>query len=86
MTERERDKMRCEDRRCDWCGHGIDIFNMPVAPHPFISGHSVTGCPGCREIDTMRIVCDEPGCWEFVTCGTPEGDDYRRTCDKHRPT
>ena len=31
------------------------------------------------------LVCDEPGCKERSTCGTPTKDGYRRTCNKHWP-
>jgi hypothetical protein len=30
-------------------------------------------------------MCDEPGCKEEITCGTPTPTGYRRTCGKHLP-
>ncbi len=30
--------------------------------------------------------CDEPGCTEGQSCGTPSKDGYRRTCGEHAPT
>lgn len=29
--------------------------------------------------------CDEPGCKEQITCGTPTADGYRNTCWPHHP-
>jgi hypothetical protein len=30
-------------------------------------------------------LCDEPGCFDFISCGTPTDDGYRSTCSKHAP-
>lgn len=30
-------------------------------------------------------MCDEPGCKEPITCGTPTPSGYRRTCSEHCP-
>lgn len=35
--------------------------------------------------DDMPAICDEPGCLEFVSCGTPTANGYRSTCTRHRP-
>lgn len=32
-----------------------------------------------------HLLCDEPGCGEESTCGTPIPGGYRRTCHKHIP-
>lgn len=30
-------------------------------------------------------LCDEPGCYKYVTCGTPTDTGYRNTCAEHKP-
>ena len=76
-------KARCENHRCDWKG---DDSEMLRAPHPFDLADEVVGCPNCKDIGTLAEVCDEPGCWEVSTMGTPTGEGYRRTCFNHRPS
>ncbi len=79
-------KRICCNWRCAWKG---DVSETLTGPHPFIPGETVQGCPKCRDIDTLRVACDEPGCWEEGTCGTPvkhgESKGYRTTCGKHMP-
>lgn len=31
-------------------------------------------------------LCDEPGCFDVGSCGTPTKEKYRLTCHKHIPT
>lgn len=43
-----------------------------------------------EQIDSIRLkaivgLCDEPGCYDEITCGTPTPDGYRSTCSKHAP-
>ena len=38
-----------------------------------------------RETCEWQTRCDEPGCKEQVSCGTPTPTGYRNTCGKHRP-
>lgn len=55
-----------------------------VATHPFDDSATVVGCPRCKEAEKVRLVCDEPGCFELQTCGWPTGNGgYRMTCSKH---
>jgi len=36
------------------------------------------------ELKTFALVCDEPGCYEYASCGWPTSDGgYRRTCGQH---
>jgi hypothetical protein len=35
--------------------------------------------------DAMPSICDEPGCLNFVSCGTPTEGGYRHTCGDHQP-
>jgi hypothetical protein len=73
-------KVMCDSLRCGWRGQQSQTLS---APHPFISDEIICACPKCRDIGTIRTVCDEPGCWEFTSCGFPTKDGYRMTCHKH---
>jgi hypothetical protein len=75
-------KVRCEKYRCDWRGQDHEALR---APDPFNEGDELIACPKCREVSVLQVACDEPDCWEFVSCGTPTADGYRRTCHKHAP-
>jgi hypothetical protein len=76
-------KIMCSERRCLWRGTEDQVLK---APSPFEPDVECWGCPDCKEINTMVGVCDEPGCWQETSCGTPTKDGgYRRTCGKHRP-
>lgn len=75
------DKRRCLSHRCNWRGSVADVLR---GNHPFDSGEVVVGCPQCRQIGTLSSVCDEPGCWDFASCGWPQPDGgYRFTCYAH---
>jgi len=66
---------------CDECGH---VTTTPLdAPHPFIEGERVDGCPSCQDCKTLSRACDEPGCRREATCGTPAPGGYRRVCGDH---
>lgn len=73
------DKRVC---RCGWKGTVPELLQ---APHPFMHGEEIYGCPACKDVDEFRTACDEPGCWAQDTCGTPTSDGYRRTCHWHCP-
>lgn len=70
---------RCSN--CEWIGAETE---MRAAAHPFIVGETMHGCPECGDVD-FDSACDEPGCRQISTCGTPTADGYRRTCGKHDP-
>lgn len=67
---------------CKWVGSLEDLL---TAPNPFDSGDVIYGCPKCKSVDCFVVACDEKGCWEPRTCGTPTATVYRQTCGKHRP-
>jgi hypothetical protein len=73
-------KVLCDD--CYWHGLQNDLL---IADHPFLFGRTVFGCPKCSEISDFPLACDEPGCWQEVTCGTPTPTGYRQTCYQHKP-
>ena len=69
-------------RECGWRGKTKEVL---CAANPFDSAETVLGCPHCREVNSMRTVCDVDGCWEQDDTGTPTPTGYRRTCWDHRP-
>lgn len=74
-------RFTCEE--CNWNGPEEDVLR---APNPFSEDvDTIMGCPDCRDVNTLRLACDEPGCCDFVTCGTPAPNGYRRTCSDHVP-
>lgn len=75
------DKRVCGERHCDWRG---TVGSVLTAPSPF-SADTLQACPACKEVNSIRVACDEPGCWEEVSCGTPTPNGYRQTCGKHAP-
>lgn len=36
-----------------------------------------------KKLKASLGACDEPGCFEHVSCGWPSDDGYRSTCGKH---
>lgn len=73
--------MRVVCKECDWMGNETDLL---IGTNPF-EDYRIYGCPKCRSIDSTYITCDEPGCRNPVTCGTPTPNGYRSTCGKHAP-
>jgi len=69
-------------KECEWHGFSGEVL---VADSPFESGVEIYGCPTCKGVDCFLVACDEHGCWEPVTCGTPMPGGFRNTCSKHRP-
>jgi hypothetical protein len=75
-------KCTCTERRCGWKGMDTDVLS---SANPFIPEETIYACPLCREIGSVVYACDEPECWQPVTCGTPVNGGYRQTCGKHAP-
>jgi len=73
------EKVRCTE--CHWKGL-IDKIDMVKDPK---SDMVWQVCPNCRIPENLITVCDEKGCWDGITCGTPTKDGYRSTCSKHQP-
>lgn len=67
--------------QCDWYGVGGERLNGTLS---FNSMITVMGCPRCKGVD-FKLACDEPECWQPMTCGTPTPNGYRHTCRKHAP-
>jgi hypothetical protein len=75
-------RVLCSDYRCRWHGTRAEVLR---APSPFDAEQMLNGCPKCKAVDTIVTACDEPDCWEPVSCGTPTPTGYRNTCGKHFP-
>ena len=83
MTMPKKEKLRCQNRRCDWRGTEDDSLK---APNPFNPENDILiGCPDCKDVNNLQVCCDEPGCWEAVSMGVPTPDGYRNTCYAYRP-
>lgn len=66
---------------CDW--NGTDQQWL-TAENPFDPNSKIIGCPLCKDVGSMRELCDEPGCSQLASCGFPTEDgSYRRTCFDH---
>lgn len=70
---------------CNACSHQSHLRYHLVATNPFNDDETIYGCPNCQSINSFRMACDEPDCWEPVECGTPTEDGYRQTCREHMP-
>jgi hypothetical protein len=80
MNLRDPRRWRCD---CSRISHEVDML---YALNPFDSGDTINGCPHCKQIGQWTEVCDEKGCNDSASSGTPvAGSDYRRTCHKHVP-
>jgi hypothetical protein len=73
---------RWKCKKCKSIHHYGDVL---TAKNPFNKNEVILGCPSCKAPDSFDQVCDEPGCENATTCGTPTEDGYRRTCGKHKP-
>jgi hypothetical protein len=71
--------------RCTECQEKLQLEQILTAPNPFDPEDRVSGCPKCKAVNSMELVCDEPDCWKVVSCGTPTDAGYRHTCGNHRP-
>ena len=74
-------KMICENFSCEWVGDEADVLR---APNPFVGRDELIACPKCGCV-TLAAACDEPGCDQVASCGTPAIGGYRRTCLDHMP-
>jgi hypothetical protein len=70
---------------CDWRGVKDQVLH---AANPFTNDklETISGCPQCLNVETLRAACDELDCWDKVTCGTTTPDGYRSTCGIHNPS
>jgi len=74
-----------DKRKCKICGWIGDTWQILRAPNPFDSEEYIFGCPNCKGVDELIVLCDEPGCENKSTIGTPTDDGYRRVCHNHDP-
>ena len=71
-------KRLCDE--CGWRGHDIEVVK---AANPFDIEDVVVGCPKCRSVNAIKMVCDEQGCWEPSSCGETSEEGYRHICGSH---
>jgi hypothetical protein len=50
--------------------------------NPF-DGEVITGCPGCKSIDSFEGVCAVADCEQVATCGLPRAEGYLVCCGEH---
>ena len=70
---------------CEQCGYHAAFEELLMAPNPFAHDEKIKGCPQCCAVDSYYFTCDEAGCWNERTSGTPTPIGYRRTCWDHSP-
>jgi hypothetical protein len=71
---------------CKECGKHCYESEVLHAPNPFDPTNILVGCPTCKQVNELLLVCDEPFCWKEATCGTPiSNGGYRQTCFEHKP-
>lgn len=79
-----KDPQKCKVA-CKVCGCRWFVADLLVGRNPFDDAEEIYGCPDCKSIDSVVAICDEPGCWNEVTAGTPTLTGYRNTCSDHAP-
>lgn len=65
---------------CEWVGEE-DLALM--ADNPFDLRVQIIGCPECKEVNSLVIVCNFVGCEQIATCGMPLDDSYHQVCGEH---
>ena len=64
------------------CADGMTIsneFDLNLVPELA----KVAKVEGYDKIKPLLGLCDEPDCYDSVSCGWPSDDGYRQTCGKH---
>jgi hypothetical protein len=75
-------KVKCGNYRCNWIGDSSETLK---APNPFNPNDELSACPKCKEMGVIQPACDEPGCGQFASFGTPTPSGYRWVCHEHAP-
>jgi len=71
-------------RECDWHGDLEEVDHVyDPKPRPGIAADCWQVCPQCRTPEHIGVVCDESGCEQEATCGTPTPSGYRQVCGFH---
>jgi len=52
-------------KECKWIGTKNQMLK---GKHPFEDNEIITGCPNCKEINSLRTKCMVEGCKEISTC------------------
>ena len=76
-------KQVCCNISCGWVGSSDDVFR---ATNPFNpKGKELWGCPKCKEVNSLVLACDEPGCCSPGVNGYSTAAGWRVTCPEHTP-
>jgi hypothetical protein len=70
---------------CDECHSCFPLSDALRAPSPFDPSDELLACPICKSVNSLSLVCDEPGCERLRSCGFPTATGYRSTCWEHSP-
>jgi hypothetical protein len=71
----------CEE--CGWHGEKPCVTWIDMGGRPKCA---FSCCPNCHGIkSTINKCCDEPGCKEGASCGTPYPGGYKQHCHRHTP-
>lgn len=63
---------------CKDCG--AVSFECLSAPNPFDTEDIITGCPNCKEVETLLQACHFSGCNQPASGGYPNVLGYRYAC------
>ena len=74
-------KQVCVARDCGWCGTSVEVLK---ALNPFNPEKVLWGCPKCKEIGTLYLGCDKPGCRQPIKFGVMTLRGYSRRCAEHK--
>jgi hypothetical protein len=69
--------------KCLQCANICEEGDILQAPNPFDATDTLHGCPSCKSVDVMVLVCDVEGCNKEATSGWPSSKGYRQTCGDH---
>ena len=70
--------------QCAWSGEEPERVSLYLVPA--LEEVRLIVCPECRHVETsLEICCEEPGCTETASMGTPAKSGYKRHCHHHPP-
>ena len=71
--------------RCTECYAETARSKLLTAPNPFDPDEAIGGCPQCKSVNKLELLCSVDGCKRPCSCGWRGSDHvYRLTCGLHR--
>jgi hypothetical protein len=68
---------------CGWHGNNPESVMIPMYAN---RDEAIDVCPKCRCVkSSLSVCCEEPGCKNEASCGTPHQTGYKRHCHLHPP-